>query len=301
MGRFKRKFVQSFSAILANSYFKGFSKGTIYQGKLKSVCFPGLNCYSCPGAYTSCPIGSLQSVAAGIKHQISFYVLGFLMLIGTIGGRFVCGWLCPFGLFQELLYKIPVKKIKMGRVFNYGKYFFLVVFVLAAPILLTDDIGLGLPYFCKWICPAGTLEAGIPLAIRNEGIRGAIGLIYYWKIIVLAAVIILSMIISRPFCRAVCPLGAIYSLFNKISFYSMDVDMSKCIKCDICQKNCPVDIRIYENPNSPECVRCDKCVGKCPTKAIESGFLNYKRRNRIEKNLDHSCNNDSSTKPIRMR
>ena len=301
MGRFKRKFVQSFSAILANSYFKGFSKGTIYQGKLKSVCFPGLNCYSCPGAYTSCPIGSLQSVAAGIKHQISFYVLGFLMLIGTIGGRFVCGWLCPFGLFQELLYKIPVKKIKMGRVFNYGKYFFLVVFVLAAPILLTDDIGLGLPYFCKWICPAGTLEAGIPLAIRNEGIRGAIGLIYYWKIIVLAAVIILSMIISRPFCKAACPSGAIYSLFNKISFYSMDVDMSKCIKCDICQKNCPVDIRIYENPNSPECVRCDKCVGKCPTKAIESGFLNYKRRNRIEKNLDPSCSNDSSTKPIRMR
>ena len=296
---FKRKFTQFTSALLANSYFKGFKEGIIYRGKLKSICFPGLNCYSCPGAYTSCPIGSFQALAAGIKHQISLYVLGFLMLIGTIGGRFICGWICPFGLFQELLYKVPIKKISMKKVFGYGKYFFLIVFVIIMPIIFTDEIGLGSPYFCKLICPAGTLEAGIPLALTNSAIRGAVGILYYWKLLLLGILIVFSMMISRPFCRAVCPLGAIYSLFNKISFYSMDVDQSKCIKCDICKDNCPVDIRIYENPDSTECVRCGKCVKKCPTKAIKSGFLNHKRRDKIEKILD-SCT-DNCDKPVRLQ
>ncbi len=294
MDNLKRRLVQFLSAILGNSYLKGFRDGVIYRGKLKSICFPGLNCYSCPGAYTSCPIGSLQAIAAGIKHQISFYVLGFLMMIGTIGGRFVCGWICPFGLLQELLYKTPLKKIKMKKIFNYGKYIFLIVFVLLLPVLLTDEFGLGLPYFCKYICPAGTLEAGIPLAITNTAIRGAISILYYWKLLILGVFIYFSMKISRPFCRAVCPLGAIYALFNPISFYKMDVNLRKCIKCDLCQKNCPVDIKIYENSNSPECIRCGKCVSVCPTNAIRSGFKNG-RSESDEKNLDivnhiNNCN-----------
>lgn len=294
MADLKRRIVQIFSTILGNSYIKGFAKGTIYRGKLKYICFPGLNCYSCPGALTSCPIGSLQAVAAGIKHQISFYVIGFLMMIGTLGGRFVCGWICPFGFFQELLYKIPSKKIKMKKSLGIAKYFFLILFVLIMPAFLTNDLGLGLPYFCKYICPAGTLEAGIPLAIANTAIRGAIGIMFYWKLILLGVFIILSVLIPRFFCRAVCPLGAIYSLFNPISFYHMNVDLSKCIKCDICRKNCPVDIKIYENPNDLECVRCGKCVSKCPTNAVKSGFQNHvKRRNEIEKNLDSNCYTDN--------
>ena len=294
MANLKRRFVQIISTILGNSYIKGFAKGTIYRGKLKLICFPGLNCYSCPGALTSCPIGSLQAVAAGIKHQISFYVIGFLMLIGTFGGRFVCGWICPFGFFQELLYKIPSKKIKMRKSFGIAKYFFLIFFVLVMPALITNDLGLGLPYFCKYICPAGTLQAGIPLAIANKAIRGAIGIMFYWKLILLVVLIILSILISRPFCRAVCPLGAIYSLFNPISFYRMDVDLSRCIKCDICRKNCPVDIKIYENPNDLECVRCGKCVEKCPTYAVKSGFEKHgKRRYEFEKSLDSNCDNGS--------
>ncbi|WP_372994543.1 4Fe-4S binding protein [Lutispora sp.] len=283
------------STIIGNGYMEGFAKGTIYRGKLKSVCFPGLNCYSCPGAYTSCPIGSLQSVAAGLKHQVSLYVIGFLMLVGTIGGRLVCGWLCPFGFFQELLYKIPSKKFKMPKILNKVKYFFLVVFVLLLPAFFTNEVGIGLPYFCKYICPAGTLEAGIPLTIKNAALRGAIGIMYYWKLMLLTVTIIFSILISRPFCRAVCPLGAIYSLFNSVSFYRMSVDGTKCTKCNVCNKNCPVDIKIYENANSPECVRCGKCVDRCPTKAIKSGFISEKKgRLNHEKILDASCGADNS-------
>jgi len=282
----RRRIVQLASTLIGNGYFKGFAEGTIYRGKLKRFCFPGLNCYSCPGAYTSCPIGALQSVAAGLKHQISLYVIGFLMLIGTIGGRFVCGWLCPFGFFQELLYKIPSRKHKMPKSLSKLKYFFLAVFVLLLPALLTNEVGIGLPYFCKYICPVGTLEANIPLIIKNTALRGAIGIMYYWKLLLLGVTVILSILYSRPFCRAVCPLGALYSLFNSISFYQMSVDSSKCIKCDICNKCCPVDIKIYENANSPECIRCGSCMEKCPTKAVCSGFEIGKRRVNNEKALD---------------
>ena len=98
-----RLFCQSAFTALSNGYLRGFAKGEIFTGDSKIVCVPGLNCYSCPGALGSCPIGALQAVLGSRKFQISFYVLGFLMMVGAICGRFVCGWLCPFGLVQDLL------------------------------------------------------------------------------------------------------------------------------------------------------------------------------------------------------
>jgi len=266
---FKRRIIQTFSAILANSNFLGFINGTIYRGNLKKLCYPGLNCYSCPGALGACPIGSLQSLAAGLKFNVSLYVLGFLALIGTFTGRLVCGFLCPFGFFQELLYKIPSKKISIHKNLNYLKYVFLLVFVLILPAVLVNEVGFGTQYFCKYICPAGTLEAGIPLAIANNSIRNALGLLFGWKFLVLLAVIILAIHSKRPFCRTMCPLGAIYSIFNPISVYRLKVDNNKCTKCDVCKHNCPVDIRVYENPNSIECVRCGECKKGCPQNVIK--------------------------------
>ena len=104
--RHARTAVQLGWTALTNGYAAGFAKGTIYKGELKRVCVPGLNCYSCPGALGSCPIGSLQAVLGDRDHWFSFYAVGFLLFIGALLGRFVCGWLCPFGLVQDLLHKI---------------------------------------------------------------------------------------------------------------------------------------------------------------------------------------------------
>lgn len=102
--------IQTAWALLTNSFLVGFVQGKLYTGKLKSACVPGLNCYSCPGSLGSCPIGSLQAVIGSANYKVSFYLFGFFMLIGTVFGRFVCGFLCPFGLIQELLHKIPFPK-----------------------------------------------------------------------------------------------------------------------------------------------------------------------------------------------
>lgn len=284
MGKFKRKLTQIITAIISNAYVPGFIKGDIYRGNLKRFCVPGLNCYSCPGALGSCPIGSLQAVIGSYKYQISFYIIGTLSFIGTLLGRFVCGWLCPFGLIQELIHKIPSKKFKISSKHpaKYLKYIILVVFVIILPMFLVNVVGMGDPYFCKLICPAGTIEAGIPLVIMNESLRQAVGSLFSWKVFLLVLTVVVSIFIVRPFCRFVCPLGAIYGLFNPISFYKLEVNSDKCIKCNKCTKTCPISIETYKTPNSPECIRCGECIHVCPTRAICSTFSFKENEGRIK-------------------
>ena len=84
-----RLLIQLASAALVNGYAAGFAGCKIFTGTSKMVCLPVLNCYSCPGALGACPIGSLQAVEGGAKHNISFYVLGTLMLFGVLFGRLI--------------------------------------------------------------------------------------------------------------------------------------------------------------------------------------------------------------------
>lgn len=267
--------IQVFWTLLTNSYLAGFARGKIYKGQLKKLCLPGLNCYSCPGALGACPIGALQAVIGSWNFRFAFYVAGFLIFVGALMGRFVCGWLCPFGLVQDLLHKIPVPgKIKTFRgdmLLRKLKYVILVVFVILLPMFLVDMLGQGAPYFCKLICPAGTLEGGLPLVILNKSLRSAIGWLYAWKMVILAVMILLSIFVYRPFCKYICPLGAIYSIFNPISVFRYHVDRDQCISCGACFRACKMEIDPVLNVNHPECIRCGQCKKVCPTGAICSG------------------------------
>ena len=264
--------VQLAFTALTNGYAAGFAKGSIYKGPGKFICLPGLNCYSCPGALGSCPIGSLQAVIGSRSYRFSFYVAGFLLLFGALFGRLVCGWLCPFGLVQDLLYKIPfVKKLRRlpgDRWLKYLKYVILAGFVIVLPLTVLDIVGQGQPWFCKYICPSGTLFAGIPLIASNPPLRAALGWLFTWKAAILAVLLLLSLLVYRPFCRYLCPLGAIYGLFNPAALYRFRIDREKCTGCGACQKACKLDIPIHRTPNSPECIRCGDCRRACPHGAI---------------------------------
>ena len=271
-----RTWFQIAFAAVTNGYLIGFAKGKIFTGKTKAVCLPGRNCYSCPGALGSCPIGSLQSVLADRNYKFSFYVVGFLIFVGAIFGRFVCGWLCPFGLVQDLLYKIPfpkkLKKLPGDKWLKYLKYVILVGFVIVLPLTVLDIVGQGQPWFCKYICPSGTLFAGIPLIAANKPLQAVLGWLFTWKTAILVVLIVLSVFVYRPFCRYLCPLGAVYGLFNPIAFMRFKVDEEKCIHCSVCQKSCKFDIPVYEKPNSVECIRCGDCKRSCPHGAINYSF-----------------------------
>ncbi len=262
-----RLWIQICFTVLTNSYLVGFVNGKIYQGNGKYVCVPGLNCYSCPGAVGSCPIGAIQSSLTGSEKNIPYYVLGGLILIGVSAGRIVCGFLCPFGLVQDILYKIPTKKIevprKLDQKLRYMKFLVLIIFVVILPIVLTNEFGISSPYFCKWICPSGTLFGGIPLLVLNESLRTNIGALFGWKMLVLVFCLVSSIVIYRPFCKYICPLGAFYGVFNRFSFYQMEVDFAHCTDCKQCEKHCKMGVEITKNINSVECIRCGECKEAC--------------------------------------
>ena len=265
-----RGWVQGGAALLSNLHLPNFLKGGIYQGKGKVVCVPGLNCYSCPAASGACPIGSFQAVVGSSKFSFSYYVTGFLLLLGVLLGRFICGFLCPFGWFQELLHKIPTRKLSTKRLkpLTYIKYAVLLLAVVLLPALITNDVGMGDPFFCKYLCPQGVLEGAIPLAAVNSGIRSALGVLFSWKLGILITVVVLSVLFYRPFCKWLCPLGAFYALVNRVSLFGMKVDTHKCISCGKCAKACKMDVDVTKNPDHTECIRCGMCIRACPTKAV---------------------------------
>lgn len=288
-----RLWIQAAWTALTNGYALGFTQKTIYRGDLKKFCVPGLNCYSCPGALGSCPIGSLQATLNSGNFKIPFYILGFLMLFGSIFGRFVCGWLCPFGLLQDLLHKIPVfKKVKNLRghdVLVWVKYGILGLFVFLLPLFAKEN-GVGKPWFCEYICPSGTLMGGIPLVVLEEKLRAAIGFRFWWKIALLLIIILVSMKVYRPFCKYLCPLGAVYGLFNPIAFLRFNIDAEKCTGCKACQKACKMNIPVYLQPNSRECIRCGDCRRACPTGAI----VRVNILGGIKKELEEQGSNESA-------
>lgn len=283
-GRISRqRIIQLTAAVLFNGYAVGFGKGRIFTGKTKAVCVPVLNCYSCPGALGACPIGSLQASLGGLKRHFPFYVLGMMMLFGIVLGRLVCGLLCPFGLVQDLLHKIPLPKWKVPKRIDkparYLKYAVLVILVILLPAFAVTETGVRPPFFCQYLCPAGTLEGGIPLLLADEGLRAAAGALFQWKLWVMVVILGASAVIHRPFCRYLCPLGAFYSLFNRFSFYQMHLDSSRCVGCKKCEKVCPMAVEVTKDCNGRECIRCGKCREVCPENAI-SGEMQTRREHR---------------------
>ncbi len=264
----KRKLMQLYFALLFNANVKGFISGNIYQGQSKSVCVPGINCYSCPGAVGACPLGSMQG-AFSAGHSTIYYVGGILLLYSISFGRMICGWLCPFGWIQELLYKIPTPKLKKSpvtRLLSYLKYVILVFFVGIVPVIYAFR-NTPLPAFCKYICPAGTIEGGLALLSNsvNASYFSMLGPIFTWKFVLMVSIIVGTIFVFRLFCRFLCPLGALYGLFNRISFFGIKVDNSKCTHCNKCVANCKLDIKKVADQ---ECISCGECVNVCPTNAI---------------------------------
>jgi len=408
--------VQISSAVLLNAYIAAYLQNKIlYQGFFKYVPEPILHCYGGPLAVFACPIGSTQQMV-GMKF-LPWLPLGVFIVVGAVVGRAACAWMCPFGMWQDLLYKVKVGARAKGkrwasfaaialitaligaalvlflktppmRVFLYawlpfnllvlavairgkmdlprrmwvggflaalglaavvwfkfevgyavasgliglvllgltGRWFaavfsalagfllgclgnpafhvgplsklplglalavaafilVLVIDVIAKASLPSNFLKFGVllfvaglasyltaePWFCK-LCPQGTFGAGIPLVLWDpvHALRGLVGWLYWVKISILLGVVVASIAIKRPFCRVICPIGAVYSLFNKGSLLHLTFPgQSECTNCGICRKVCPMNIDPHANQNQLECIRCNECVSACPKSGLK--------------------------------
>lgn len=247
----RRALVQILSAVGLNSYFT--------RRITKAIPCLALNCHACPAASFSCPIGAIQHFVEG--RQTPLFVLGVLGLAGALIGRASCGWFCPFGWFQELVYKVPIPKLRLSNRFNWTRYLVLALLVVIIPYLSRE------PWFCK-LCPAGLLEAGIPMALLYADIRALIGPFYWLKLSILLILLAWMSVTQRPFCRWICPLGALWSPFNPVSTFRLEIDQEQCTQCHRCRQVCPVDIEVCQSPNSGACIRCLACIEACPEHCI---------------------------------
>ncbi|MFH1116106.1 MAG: 4Fe-4S binding protein [Pseudomonadota bacterium] len=234
----------------------------IYQWH--GICFPVLNCYSCPISVFSCPIGIIgQFTGLGL---IALTAVGGIALGGLIAGRFLCGWVCPFGLFQELLYKIPYVKFTIPGWTRFIKYGVFAGLVVAVPYFFSTESPL---YFCR-LCPVATIESAVPWALW-QGTTNAAHLAL--RLGILLVIVVMVMGHRRFFCKVLCPLGACLSVFNRLSYIFPGRD-SSCIECTVCNKVCPMESSPGKKASGvfdhtpEECISCLECRKKCPTKAI---------------------------------
>jgi ferredoxin-type protein NapH len=270
-----RRALQLFGLVAFNGYYWA------PQGKF--ACLPVLNCYACPIGTVACPIGS--TIAFSFVRRFPFYILGMLGALGVMVGRAFCGWACPFGLLQDGLHKIPTRKWKLPTAFNGLKYLLLISLVFVIPFWLgggkerkgSDSLLVGQEGtvdYCSTICPAGTLEGSIPWLITTPSLRAHISWRTWSKIGLLVVILGLTVVSSRFFCRALCPLGALMAFATPVSLLRLETNQEKCTRCRKCIRVCPTAARLLPEAKSGkeaswECVMCLDCVKKCP----ESGAL----------------------------
>lgn len=268
--RTKRHFIQLLTALLYNLDFQGIATLSVNRASSKAVCVPGLHCYSCPGAVGACPIGALQQALGASSLKLPFYVAGCLLAFGALFGRTICGWACPFGFIQDMLDKLgrllrlpQVRKGAWSRRLGLLKYAMLALVVIGPIVTLTLD-GVGSPLFCSYVCPAGTL-AGVALVSATPELQSVIGMLFGWKTFVLAAIVLAAMTVYRPFCRFLCPLGALYGFFNRFCALRYVVDERACTHCNACVETCRMDVK---HVSDRECIQCGECKKACAHGAI---------------------------------
>lgn len=230
--------------------------------RLHNVCGPVFHCYSCPLATFACPIGVLANFSA--LHVFPFVAVGVLLVVGGLVGSLLCGYACPFGLLQDLAGKVPTPKVRLPGWMGYGRYLVLGVFVLAIPFFYGEQHPL---FFCS-ICPAGAMEGWLPNATKAAIETGEFAWANPLKLGVMVFVLVAMFVKWRPWCTLLCPLGAIFGLFNRGSLLVLRYDGHACTGCGRCSRLCKYDVLPNRSVNSTQCVRCLECT-RCG--AIEVG------------------------------
>ncbi len=220
------------------------------------------HCYSCPLSSFACPIGVMANYAAlmPVAFEVPYLLLGLLLLVGATTGSLACGWSCPFGFLQDLLAKIPIRKVALPAWVGHTRYVVLLGLVIALPLVLGFK---GIPFgdqvisICR-LCPAGALEAGLPHSTESY-LAGNGWPMSWYKSLILVAFFGSALFIHRPWCRILCPLGGLLALFNRFSLFHLRFNPKECVECNLCRSRCQMGVNVDQNVNVSGCIRCLEC------------------------------------------
>lgn len=232
--------------------------------ELKWLCNPVLSCHSCVLAWFACPVGVFVHYSG---YQIfPFLAIGTVLLLGVLIGRLLCGWVCPFGLLQDLLHKLPGPKYELPAWTAKIKYVVLFVMVFLLPFLFTENTAYS---FCR-ICPASAIQVTLPNLLGSGFVELNTAAVI--KLAVLLAVLVAAVLSSRSFCKVMCPIGAMLAPLNFISLWKIRVPTQNCISCGKCDTACPQQdatpaghiVRGVAPNRDLECIVCHECQTTCP-------------------------------------
>ncbi len=256
----KRRITQTLSLLLLHSS---------WGPELKWFCNPVLSCHSCVLSWFACPIGVYIHYSG--YHLFPFIALGMVLLLGIVFGKLFCGWVCPFGFLQDMLHKIPTRKLTLPKWTSHIKYLVLVLMVFLIPFFLGEET---MYSFCR-ICPASALQVTLPNLFSSGSLILPLATIV--KLTVLIVVLLAVIFSRRAFCKVLCPIGAILAPLNLLSFWKVKLPTDNCISCDKCDEVCPSTIspssRIAKgvvSNRSLDCIVCHDCRTVCPQKAVEA-------------------------------
>jgi Pyruvate/2-oxoacid:ferredoxin oxidoreductase delta subunit len=186
----------------------------------------------------------------------------FFLLLAVVGNKLVCGWACPFGALQELIYSLPLlRRLKRRKVpFVWSNGVRAILFVLAL-LLLFGVVGRSKGFVLYHSLNPFNLfnldfsPLSVPLTILL-----ALGL---------------SLLLYRPFCQFVCPFGLVSWLAERFSLARVRIDRAKCDECGACVAACPLEAagdRVEGRSFPADCYSCARCLKVCPRDAIVWGW-----------------------------
>ena len=218
----------------------------------------------------------MESAVKVFKSMVGLYpsvidkVLGFCFFaaLAVIGAKLICGWACPFGALQELIYHLPIlRRLKKRRI----------------PFAVSNGIR-GLLFVATLVILFGI-------------VGGHEGLVIYHYInpfnlfnfdfdtvaiaVFIAALLVVSLGVYRPFCQFVCPFGLLSWFLERLSIFRVRVDRHRCIDCGACDRACPLEAakgRVAGLMFPADCFSCGRCLNVCPTDAIHYELVGTKHR-----------------------
>jgi ferredoxin len=206
---------------------------------------------------------------AGVREELTTDVLAFSLFVGlaVIGNKLICGWACPFGALQELIYTIPLfKKIKKKKL----------------PFWATNTVR-GVLFVVAVLAMVGVVGGEPGLSVYHQVNPFNLFGLSFETWIILASVIaalVLGLFVYRPFCQFICPFGFISWLAERVSLFRVRVDHDACIDCGACSRACPLtaaQARVGKTPFGADCFSCGRCLNVCPTDAIHYEWVFSKK------------------------
>jgi NAD-dependent dihydropyrimidine dehydrogenase PreA subunit len=209
----------------------------------------------------------MESVVKVFKSMVGLYpdpmakaiAFVFFIILAVIGNKIICGWACPFGSLQELMYSVPVlKKIKQKKI----------------PFVLTNTIRAGI-FIAMLLFLFGIIGGRKGTVIYHHVNPFNLFNLDFETFSILLTVILASLgsfIFYRPFCQFICPFGFFSWIAERFSIMGIRIDKDTCTQCGACIKACPLEAakgRVEAKILPTDCFSCARCLNVCPVDAIQ--------------------------------